>query len=468
MEAKNSERKTEEKNDENIVSDKSIQNSEKECVNFSFGKFSKNQENESKSTSTIYDSQVSNQPKKNIFPLNSSVRLPDKKFDIPSKAFKSYNETMVQKVHNNLSISINSLFPNGLNKKIIFDSFPDQQKTIILQRAIRSANTQMIENIILELKGTFRKIIKDKNGNYFASDLFKVCQQNELIIVLTELSPTISEDCSNNFSTHPIQTLIDRATSEKEYSLILYSFNDYNKFLFSALDPNGAYTIQKIIERIPERYRTNFNIIFTSFIGFISKKKFGIVVVKKFISCTKSDDVTTLLLNLIRKDFINYAVDQYANYLIQFLLEKWKDTPEGKELKEMVRDNFFALCEKKYSSFICEMYIKIISPDEKKELIDSISINDINNRINNPHFIKIMKILGIYNNQNNNFQLPQNLNNNFIPNNNNFGQNMFSRFNFVNNNIYHNNNNNNNNNNIYNNFNDNNGEFNKYMDKKNK
>ena len=64
---------------------------------------------------------------------------------------------------------------------------------------------------------------------------------------------------------------------------------------------------------------------------------------------------------------MNLAVDQYSNYLIQFLLEEWKNTPEGNEIKKMVRDNFEKMYAQKYSSFICELYIKIISPEEKKK-----------------------------------------------------------------------------------------------------
>ena len=72
---------------------------------------------------------------------------------------------------------------------------------------------------------------------------------------------------------------------------------------------------------------------------------------------------------------MDLAVDQYANYLIQFLLEKWNNTPEGNEIKKMVRDNFEKLSEKKNTSFICELYIKIISPEEKNEIINSMLKN---------------------------------------------------------------------------------------------
>jgi hypothetical protein len=313
----------------------------------------------------------------------------------------------------NFSLSQSIIFPNGITKAYIISSFNDQQQTIFLQRFLMGASKEDIETIVKELLGTFRHIIKDKNGNYFCTDLFKVCEQNQRIMILEELSPFLSEDCVDNFATHPIQALIDRASTELEYKLILYSFNDYNKLLYASLEPNGAYTIQKIIERIPDRYRNEFNYIFISFVGFISKKKFGIVTVKKFISCTKTDTVTSQLMGLIRKNFMDFAEGQYANYLVQYLLEKWNNTSEGNEIKELIFINFKAMCEKKYSSFICEKFIEIITPEEKNKLIQSLDINSLI-KSNNTHTIKIMKLLGIFNNNNNSSRFAFSLKNNNI------------------------------------------------------
>ena len=356
----------------------------------------------------------------------------------------------------------NNMIPNYLYKDNILNSFKDQKQTIFLQQVLMGAKIEIIEFIVIELKGTYREIIKDKNGNYFCSDLIKVCDQKNRFIILEELSPNLAEDCLDRFATHSIQELIERSSSEIEYKYILCSFNDYNKFLFAALDPNGAYTIQKIVERIPERYRKEFNFIFTSFIGFTSKTKFGIVTVKKFISLTKNENVTSQMMNFIRNNFMNLASDQYANYLIQFLLEKWSNTNEGTEIKELVSTNFQRLCEKKYSSFICEIFIKIISPEEKKELINSLDL-DYLIKSNNHHVMKILKALGISINQNNNSHLNLHLNNNnFIPNNFQNNNTTSRFFNFQDNNNYFANNNNNNSinnnnfNNNYNNYNNNN------------
>ena len=102
---------------------------------------------------------------------------------------------------------------------------------------------------------------------------------------------------------------------------------------------------------------------------------------------------------------MDIAVNQYANYLIQFLLEEWRDTPQGNEIKKIVFENFQEMCEKKYSSFICELFIKIITQEEKTELIKTLDL-DYLLKSNNRHVIKIVIALGILENENINFNIP--------------------------------------------------------------
>ena len=306
-----------------------------------------------------------------------------------------------------------NLFPSFLSRKAIINSFLDQKKTIYLQRILKGADNETIEFIVNELRGTYSDIIKDKNGNYFCSDLVKVCGQKDRIKILEELSPTICEDCLDPFASRTIQVFIERASSEIEYIYILNSFNDYNNFLCTTLDSIGFYTIQKIIDCIPGQYRINFNVIFVSFFGLITKTKFGIVIVKKFIKKTKDENINLLIMNFIRKNFMDIAVNQYANYLIQFLLEEWRDTPQGNEIKKIVFENFQEMCEKKYSSFICELFIKIIKQEEKTELIKTLDL-DYLLKSNNRHVIKIVIALGILENENINFNIPPfSINNNY-------------------------------------------------------
>lgn len=180
-------------------------------------------------------------------------------------SFRSSNSIFTPSIEksnfNSEDVKIKTGNPFSFSKKTILSSFTSQKTTIILQKSLNNASKETLDNIIDEMSGCYSSVIRNKNGNYFCSDLFKVCDKSQRIKVLKELSNTLSEDCIDEYGTHPIQTLIELAESEDEYKLLLLSFNDYNKILRAALSQNGTYVIQKLIRHIPEKYRMEFNLI---------------------------------------------------------------------------------------------------------------------------------------------------------------------------------------------------------------
>ena len=259
------------------------------------------------------------------------------------------------------------------SQKNILAAFSSQKTTKQLQKSLAEEPVETIDLIVKELKGQFKDIIKNRNGNYFCSDLLKVCSQEQRVEILKELSPFISEDCTHEFGTHPIQHLIELASSEEEYKLLLASFNDYNKVLLASLNQNGSFVIQKLIVNIPEKQRIQFNIIFVQFICILSRDMYGLCAVKKFIGYTKNELIVKQVFNTIIKNFVSIASNQYGNYLIQYLLEKWWKTPEGVFLKKIIASKFQILSGNHYSSYICRLFFKLCSNEEKKEFLSNLN-----------------------------------------------------------------------------------------------
>ena len=281
---------------------------------------------------------------------------------------------------------LNKFSPFSFTKTSILSSFSSQRNTLILQKCLSKITKDELNNIIKEMGGTFSEIIKNKNGNYFCTDLFKVCDKNQRIIILEEISKTLCDDCVDEFGTHPIQTLIELSECEEEYKLILSSFNDCNKILKSSLNQNGSYVIQRIIVKIPERYRMEFNLLFIKFLSILSMDMYGVCSVKKFIGYTKNELLIKHILNIILSNFVNISENQFGNYLIQYLLEYWWKTNEGIFLKKMLISKFPILAGNHFSSYICDLFIKLANKEEKKILLNSLmkekSFTLINNNKN--------------------------------------------------------------------------------------
>ena len=262
---------------------------------------------------------------------------------------------------------------NQFSLNNILSAFNNQKTTKELQKSLSEEPKETIDLIIKELKGNFRNVIKNRNGNYFCSDLFKVCSKEQLIEILKELSPYLSEDCLHEFATHPIQRLIELSSSEEEYKLLLSSFNDYNKILLASLNQNGFFVIQKLIVHIPEKIRMEFNIIFVKFICILSRDMYGLCAVKKFIGYTKTESIVQQIFAAIMTNLVSISSNQYGNYLIQYLLEKWWKTSEGVYLKKLILAKFQILSGNHYSSYICRLFFKLCSNEEKKILFSGMN-----------------------------------------------------------------------------------------------
>ena len=262
-----------------------------------------------------------------------------------------------------------------ITKDFIMNSFNNQKTTILFQRVILEASEEFIDKILSELEGMFITIMQNKNGNYFSSDLLKTCNETQRIKILKEIYPKISKICLNEYGTHPIQTLIQLSKSEEEHKLILYSFNDAETILKTSINSNGSYVIQKIINFIPEERRKYFNELVLQNIKELSLDMYGICVVKQFMLFTKDSAIIDEIFNNIINNFINVSQNQYGNYLIQFLLQKWWHEYQCAFIKKLIYDNFIILSCNQFSWYICDLYINLSNNDEKKFLMASFLSN---------------------------------------------------------------------------------------------
>lgn len=263
---------------------------------------------------------------------------------------------------------------NNINNFLII--FKNQKLTKEFQKKLETASMDTIENIVNELSGKYRLAIKNKNGNYFCSDLIKKCNKEQRLKILKELSNTISQDSIDEFGSHVIQKLIEFASGEEEYNLLLFSFNDSNSILKTSMNPNGTYIIQKLIVHIPEKFRMKFNLIFVNFVLTLSKDAYGVFTVKKFIGYTQNELIRKQLLSSIYNNILYISTNEYGNYLVQYLLEKWWKSQEGVYLKKIIFSKFLILASNYYSSFICDLFYKLCNDDEKKTLTTFIKTNN--------------------------------------------------------------------------------------------
>ena len=171
----------------------------------------------------------------------------------------------------------------------------------------------------------------------------------------------------------------------------MFSFNDYNKTLLASLDPNGSYVIKKIIKHIPEKYKTKFNLLFTTFIHFIITKKYGVINTKEFVKYTKNEEILDNIATIVYMNFKAFAMNEYGVYFIQHLLEQWDNKTQGEKIKSCILENFKELFYfNKKTKSLCLLFLNKASYNEKMRLVNKIHIKE-----NDPTLIiTIMKSFG--------------------------------------------------------------------------
>ena len=335
----------------------------------------------------IYEGNIQKEINKQSFPESNNKNYFKSEGSIKSSQ-TFYSDNILPSLSYSTSLNNSSNFFSSKEKIILI--LNNRNLTRELQKSLINKSKEDINEIISNLVGIFRVMIRNQNGNYFCSDLLKICNKDQRMIILKELSPTLSEDCCNEFATHPIQNLIELASNEEEFKLILLSFIDYNKIIMASLNQYGNYVIQKIIVNIPEHYRKDFNVIFVKFISVLSKDMYGICTVKKFISHTKNVLIVKEFLNIIMTNFMNISTNNHGNYIIQYLLEKWWNATEGTYIKSMVQSNFKKLMENNFSFYICNLYFKLCDNKEKDLILSKFknckyvnnAKNDNNDKVN--------------------------------------------------------------------------------------
>ena len=256
----------------------------------------------------------------------------------------------------------------SLTLQNVLNAMKIQKAAIYLQTIISEMKPNELSSLINQLKGNFCFLMKDKNGNYFCSDIFKLCTPLQRQCILQEIFNYVDVISIHEFGTHAIQTLIEYISTKEEANLLCSSLCDEMKMPKVALHPRGAYVIQKIINKIPEELRTNFNSYFLKVVPLLSVDIFGVCTVKQFVLYTKFEPTIIIFLNIIYKHFYVIAKNKYGNYLIQFLLEFWWNKNEMFAFKILIEKSFYEFSIDEFSSHIVEKYIKKLNLENKQRL----------------------------------------------------------------------------------------------------
>ena len=281
----------------------------------------------------------------------------------------SENNNSKNNNNNNLSINnynIKKMLNMKINNITIFSNidikylYPSYQFTL-----------KELDNLLQKLKGNFFQLMKGKNSNYFISNIIIKATKKQKLFILSEIYQMIDILAINEYGSHPLQILIEKASSKDEIIMIINAITAKNKLIEIAKNVNGTYVIQKIISYFNENFRIKVNKIILSNIVELCNDMYGVCVIKKFINNSNNHNCIFFLLLSFINNFLYISENQFGNYAIQILIDKISINENLLYvLEQQIFFHFLRLSIHKFGSRVIEKYLEKIKKKKKRKILE--------------------------------------------------------------------------------------------------
>ena len=259
-----------------------------------------------------------------------------------------------------------SLFQNGCNKEKDlrdFKRFCDGLKipmpeyictqigSRIMQKYLKKFPSDIRTILIKKISKYFDKLMCDTYGNYFCQKLYYISELEQRIIILNSLKNIFLKISKNACGAHVAQFIIGESKSKEEKTIIIEYISNHELEL--SFDPEGTHVLQKILCCFPENERQNINDILCrpDNLKTLCQDSKGMCIMKKLILNTENVSNKTKIINGVYNHFIEIAQNPFGNYIIQYIFEEW-DINIYFNLIKICIDNSILLSTQKYSSNI--------------------------------------------------------------------------------------------------------------------
>lgn len=222
----------------------------------------------------------------------------------------------------------------------------------VVQKAIEHILTDQQATLIKELDGHVLRCVKDQNGNHVIQKAIERIPGKYIGFILDAFRNQVCQLAMHPYGCRVIQRMLEYSDLESQ-RLLLDEIHSYTFYLVE--DQYGNYVIQHVIERGKDEDRQKILTLVKDSILTFSRHKFASNVVEKCIIYGNAKQRQSFIEEIIKPRQQDGTMpvtimmrDQYANYVVQKLLEITKNRGEMYEqLVASIKPQLQAL--KKYS-----------------------------------------------------------------------------------------------------------------------
>ncbi|KAI0748224.1 ARM repeat-containing protein [Daedaleopsis nitida] len=243
----------------------------------------------------------------------------------------------------------------------------DQHGSRFIQQKLESATSEEMDIVFDEIVPQYAvQLMQDVFGNYVVQKMFEYGTAAQKARLVATMEGQVLGLSLQMYGCRVVQKAIEYVSPDQQ---MMFVHELSPSVLRCVKDANGNHVIQKIIEHVVAE-RLGFTAAFRGSVYELSTHPYGCRVLQRCFEYLPEDQ-TRPLLDELHKYVSNLMIDQFGNYVVQFVLEH--GTPQDRAMiiaKLMGQMNNMA--KHKFASNVCEKALLTADSDTRRQLIDEI------------------------------------------------------------------------------------------------
>ncbi|KAI0749085.1 ARM repeat-containing protein, partial [Fomes fomentarius] len=243
----------------------------------------------------------------------------------------------------------------------------DQDGSRFIQQKLKSATSEEMEIIFDEIVPQYAiQLMQDIFGNYVVQTMFEYGTAAQKGRLVNTMEGQVLGLSLQMYGCRVVQKAIEYVNPDQQ-AMFVQELSP--SVLRCVKDVNGNHVIQKIIEHVvPERL--GFVDSFRGSIYELSTHPHGCSVLQRCFEYLPEEQ-TRPLLDELHKYVSNLMIDQFGNYVVQFVLEQGKSQDRA-TITAKLMGQMNQMAKHKFACNVCEKALMTADSDSRRQLIDEI------------------------------------------------------------------------------------------------
>lgn len=239
----------------------------------------------------------------------------------------------------------------------------------VIQKALDVIELEQKAELVRELDGHVMRCVRDQNGNHVIQKCIECIPTEKISFIISAFRGQVASLSMHPYGCRVIQRVLEHSTSELQSQFIVDEILESVCTL--AQDQYGNYVTQHVLERGKPQERTQIIKNLSGQVVKMSQHKFASNVVEKCLEYGEPDARELLIVEVIGQNDGNDNLlvmmkDQYANYVVQKILETCTETQRD-QLLSRIRVHLHALKKYTYGKHIAARFEQLFGEPQAAE-----------------------------------------------------------------------------------------------------